>query len=183
MARGASPTKGSLLPKLEKGTPYSGPRPPLRHQEEAGTLTQRNAPPCPWLQERVTPGPPGAHLIHVLYLGVLVQLGWRLLRLLLFLVLLIGLDLHLNLLTLPKLLVALLNEDPGPQLLWGGGRGEVPWQRASRSQGRAPQTLPSEACRAARPMPSALRAGAAWSLSHPQRPTQGRAQCYLLNCV
>ena len=65
-------------------------------------------------------------LIHVLHLGVLVQLGRRLLCLLLILVLLIGLDLRLDLLALPKLLAALLNEDPGPQLLRGGGRGKFP---------------------------------------------------------
>jgi hypothetical protein len=72
--------------------------------------------------------PPRAYLIHVLHLGVLVQLGRSLLSLVLFLLLLIRLHLHLHLLTLPELLIALLNEDAGPQLLRRGWRWEVPWE-------------------------------------------------------
>lgn len=62
----------------------------------------------------------GNYLIHVLYLSILVQLGRSLLSL--FLIFLIRLNLHLHLLTFPKLLVAFLNEDPSSQFLrccWG----------------------------------------------------------------
>lgn len=60
-ARGPLPMKESLLPELEKGAPYSGPRSALRVHEGAGTLTlMEERTPCPWLQEE-SPQTPQEH--------------------------------------------------------------------------------------------------------------------------
>lgn len=74
-----------------------------------------------------------SYLIHILHLCVLIQLGWGLICFLLLFILLIRLHLHLDLLTFPKLLITLLDQDSSSQLFWSGGRREIPYNTENKS--------------------------------------------------
>lgn len=73
-----------------------------------------------------------SYLIHILYLCVLIWLGWGLLCFLLFLIFFIWLHLHLYFLTFPKLLITLLDQDSSSQLFGSGGRREIPYKAKTK---------------------------------------------------
>ena len=70
--------------------------------------------------------PSSSNLVHVLHLGVLVRLRrLAIIAILAPVFVVIALHLHLNLLTLPKLVVAFLDEDSSAELFRCGGWREV----------------------------------------------------------
>lgn len=67
-----------------------------------------------------------SHLIHVLYLCILIRLrGMAFVTVRPFIVLILTLNLHLHLFTLAIFFVTLLDQDASTKLLWCGRRGEV----------------------------------------------------------
>lgn len=67
-----------------------------------------------------------SHLIHVLYLCVLIRLrGMAFVTVLPFIILILTLNLHLHLLTLAIFFVTLLDQDASTKLFWCGRWGEV----------------------------------------------------------